>query len=490
MSGRRGPGLLLQPKRSRQSGGDSLGSRSGARRSSPGAPSLLPELDELPPYEPLELPLDEGAVQKISEIFNSGAMLRNYDAHLKKAAELLRETVGNVNDAYSGRAAELQDVVERRRERGRNMPTRSEPELEKTVAMLADAVPLATRDVERQARRTIDLQMELEDERDALTATSATLLQGQLDRHARRRQDEEQGRRERRAAAAALAAETAAKDGGDEETQNSKKNGEDGDNGSDDEEQAENEKTPPSPPPASVVALLRDARATKAADYAQMTAYQKYGLNNDYITFKQTWHDAVYPDGEVVLPDASAWFDAAGEPAPYGPNSVGAAGGGGGGGSGGGEGGGGDGGGEDDELIVAREVVSFKCPLTLLTMKDPYRGRECRHTFEKSAIMEYLQQGPKTCPQTGCERVLKKSELVPNKRMLHQIERAERLAQRRNEAAATSDIEADDVDVDADVDVGMDASVDGNKQTKAADGLSEAETQARSVKRERFSRTR
>lgn len=82
---------------------------------------------------------------------------------------------------------------------------------------------------------------------------------------------------------------------------------------------------------------------------------------------------------------------------------------------------------EDDEIQMIGVVSSLKCPLTLKTFKEPYSNHVCKHTFEKSAILDYHRsnavafadpsqpssrrgarpQGPKRvkCPERGCDAV-------------------------------------------------------------------------------------
>jgi hypothetical protein len=82
---------------------------------------------------------------------------------------------------------------------------------------------------------------------------------------------------------------------------------------------------------------------------------------------------------------------------------------------------------DEDDIQMTGIISSLKCPLTLKTFKEPYSNRVCKHTFEKSAILEfhkksavafvdpsqggrrggYVPQGPKQlkCPTAGCEAV-------------------------------------------------------------------------------------
>lgn len=81
----------------------------------------------------------------------------------------------------------------------------------------------------------------------------------------------------------------------------------------------------------------------------------------------------------------------------------------------------------DDDVVIARATTNLKCPLTLQMFEVPYSNNVCKHSFEKSAIIEYYNenavvfgqpqqggrrrgqapQGPKKvkCPALGCEAV-------------------------------------------------------------------------------------
>lgn len=104
-----------------------------------------------------------------------------------------------------------------------------------------------------------------------------------------------------------------------------------------------------------------------------------YAQNNDYIGFKKLVHDAQFPgDDAPPMPHSSTWFSDPSSNIP-GPHTGGAAvvigsqlaaG--------------------NDELTVASERISIKCPITLLTMKDPVTSTKCPHSFEKEAILSMI----------------------------------------------------------------------------------------------------
>ena len=47
---------------------------------------------------------------------------------------------------------------------------------------------------------------------------------------------------------------------------------------------------------------------------------------------------------------------------------------------------------DDDDIDVLSERISIKCPITLVPMKDPVSSTKCPHSFEKSAILDMLNQ--------------------------------------------------------------------------------------------------
>ncbi|KAI5464730.1 zinc-finger of the MIZ type in Nse subunit-domain-containing protein [Mariannaea sp. PMI_226] len=133
---------------------------------------------------------------------------------------------------------------------------------------------------------------------------------------------------------------------------------------------------------------FNDLRAKKDADYNALTMHQRYALNNDYAHFKKVWHDAMAGEEGPPLPDASRWFRPDGQPVMRGQAD------------------GLENNDDDDDIAVAREVISINCPLTLQPMNEPYSNRKCKHTFEKSALLDYLSvRGEKQCPQTGCSQM-------------------------------------------------------------------------------------
>lgn len=148
----------------------------------------------------------------------------------------------------------------------------------------------------------------------------------------------------------------------------------------------------------------------------------RYATHNSYKGFKRVVHDAHNPgDNAPPVPHPSTWFSdeasTSNTPATRRrrmasrtDNT--------------------DNGDDDDDIVVTGETASLKCPLTLRTFEQPYSNHICKHTFEKSAIIQlhletataYVDptqgrrgrgapHGPKQmkCPSAACDAVCETS---------------------------------------------------------------------------------
>ncbi|KAK0743322.1 hypothetical protein B0T18DRAFT_414994 [Schizothecium vesticola] len=195
--------------------------------------------------------------------------------------------------------------------------------------------------------------------------------------------------------------------------------------------------------------MLSAARQVKADEYAALSVKQRYAQNNDYIEFKKTWHDAMHQDQEVNLPHPSTWFDAQGR-----PNMRGAA----------------AGGDDDDEdLVIEREVRSFRCELSLGPITEPYTSRVCHHTFQKSAVVEFMKNngGRGHCPTCMPRRTLQASDFYDDEVYLRRMKRAMDLAKRRQQAEEEEEGEEEEDDVpDASIIAGKSTNVKKERGTR------------------------
>jgi hypothetical protein len=143
-----------------------------------------------------------------------------------------------------------------------------------------------------------------------------------------------------------------------------------------------------------------EQRAVRTTAYQNLDAHERYGRDNHYIGFRRHYHESLYGDDQP-LPDARRWFTADGrpvlrqQPVTGGDKDDDV--------DGNGNGNDDD---DDDDVVLDREKISFKCPLSLQIMEEPYSNTKCRHSFERSSIEAFIgRRGRVPCPQTGCSQV-------------------------------------------------------------------------------------
>ncbi|KAK1832368.1 hypothetical protein QBC39DRAFT_256614 [Podospora conica] len=406
--------MLLQRSRrgGADPGGSSRSSNSNARPSSNRAPVL-------PPYEPPAHPLSNPARNAITEI-NGSREARRYDTHLAKSVDFIKEAVYAVNDLLQARRTDLANVVEKRQTKGTEKSD-AEVALERDVARLEDEVATLTEQCEAAMRQTIDYRAELEDEKAVLELVQAAAAQQKapVEKAPKPRRQ----KKERR---------TGVADDDEEEEE--------------EEDEPEDEEMPDADaadePIEGLPALLAAARQAKADEYAALSMQQRYAKNNEYIAFKQIWHDAVHQDQEVNLPHASTWFDAQGR-----PNMSSAA-----------AGGGDD---DDDDIVMEREVRSFRCELSLAPITEPYTSRVCNHTFQKSAVLEFMRSnnGRGHCPTCMPRRTLGADDFYDDDVYLRRMKRAMELAKRRQQAEDEEEEDEEDDNPDVSVIAGKTTNV-------------------------------
>ena len=314
--------------------------------------------------------MNDTAKRALLEISNNRDT-RKYEQHLTKSISLLRDSVGVTNDRLRFRTDHVEQFQARRTERGEDQKSAVEIATVECAEKLGNEVPALTSRAEAALREVIDYRAELEDERAVLDEVH-NQVRAQLPRQPRpekRRKMQHVG---------------PGSDGDDDDA-------DDDAEAQAVEEDAEMEDPEDKIPFTGASELLESIRQSKASEYGNLSMYERYGLNNDYISFKRTLHDALYQD-DVPLPDASTWFGPDGRPAvdtinrrnksakeeP-------------------GEG--------EEDLVIEREVLSFRCPLTLQTMTEPYTSRVCKHTFEKAAILVFIRDNRGKCKCPVCPSV-------------------------------------------------------------------------------------
>ena len=387
---------------------------------------------QLPPYEPPAYPMDDKTKQKLAAMSTSrdiDSARRAYEKHLTKSTNYLFESVGSINDILFARKRSIKHMAEKRQARGIEEKPEAEESLEKYVSDLETMITELTDSSEEALRQIIDYRAELEDQPAVLELVVEGLNAQQPRPEPRPREPRE--RRPRRPEAGS---------DGEEEA-----DGASGDEPMEEPEEAAADLSPLQ----GVKELLKTARAAKLDEYSQLTAHQRYALNNDYISFKKNWHDALHPEDQVPLPDPSTWFDEEGRPTKEGAADANV----------------------DDDLVVQREIIDLKCPLSLQIMKEPFSNHQCKHTFEKTAIMEFIRNngGVAKCPVCSKVRIthatgfsfhnslltpaqdLRIKDLYLDEVILRKLKRAAQAANRGVDD--TSDIEPDE-DGDSSVIIG------------------------------------
>lgn len=400
----------------------------------------------LPPYEPPVHPLTFSAKQQLTTLVDD-TDYGKYRKHLATAITTLSNATVESNDTLSIARAKLERQVERRRAResqredgeGGVEKTEEEIAMGERVAKLEVEVERLTQEAEMATRELIDYSEELKRQEGLIRGVAekaATAPRPRPNRNTRRRR--------------------AADDSDDD-------NSDDPDFEIPDAGAEAGADTP------SVTELLAEAQAAAAAQYAAKSLRARYADNNDYQTFKKHVHDASNHGANAPpLPPSSAWFPSAAEAGAQGRSRRGAA---------------ANGEESDEDLVFAGAVSSLKCPLTLKLFEVPYSNRVCRHTFEKSALLEMFERGSAVfyensqargrnrgpgvrklmCPSSGCDVMLELGDFYEDEMVRRQVKRAKAIEAEEGESEGEEERQAVDVDMDS-----KDQDFDGYEEVQVA----------------------
>lgn len=110
-----------------------------------------------------------------------------------------------------------------------------------------------------------------------------------------------------------------------------------------------------------------------------MLIVNRYGDNNDYKNFKRTIHDASHAgQDKPPLPRAKNWFPEENED--YAAED------------------------SDEDVVIESATTNLKCTFTLQYFKEPYSNNLCPHTFEKYAIVDYINDSGTSFSQSNGQR--------------------------------------------------------------------------------------
>ena len=105
---------------------------------------------------------------------------------------------------------------------------------------------------------------------------------------------------------------------------------------------------------------------------------------------------------------------------------------------------------DEDDVQVGGVTQDYKCPITLTTLVNPmtsyafpvlelsqllrrywFSRQLCRHSFSGEAIREFLKNGPKRCPASGCNKQIALRDLKDDKQLARKIRDVARREQMR-----------------------------------------------------------
>jgi single-stranded DNA-binding protein len=331
--------------------------------------------------------------------------LKQLDGKFENAGAAIMNTAAEINERLNNK--EVAGRKHRQRQQGSQNPDADAAvaAVEADLEQMRAKVESMTKRMEEGMRKMIDGRLAVEQINESV-ASAAESARAEASTQASTLATRSQARRRR---------------GGNDED-------EDGENG----EEEYQDFTPTDPSGGTqAVASVSEGWMRKLDDekirYQSLTLGQRYAKHNDYIQFKNLVHTSRFPEGEVELPHASAWFTDNGA-APQ-PGVTGA---------------GGDED-DDDDIQIQRTKTSTKCPLTLQEFRDPVTSSKCKHSFEASAIMEMIKNSSETvggqpaargraatgekavrCPVASCDHMLTKNDLHKDKTIMYHIARLQR----------------------------------------------------------------
>ena len=363
--------------------------------------------------QPLEAPLNQKARTALQDLARKSQSDRSYDERLKEATELITKLTGEIND----RGYELKQRHDKKLKRlTENKEEEGEDEKQQFDAF-QNRVAELTAKMDHSIRITIDNRIWAKEFPNSLRHVSDRAINVST-----------------------------------QPAQNR-------DDASSDDETEQPAAIAPEETPS---ALLHAAISTHTSRWNVKSLTERYAHDDDYASFYKTLWDAQHPsESAPPLPAPALWFareenpsttisqpdayQSAGQPA------------------------------EDDDLAVAAERVSLKCPITLQHFRDPVTSDVCKHSFERTAILNMLKtstehepftatqqqelsQLPRNerqrqenrirlkrvrCPDSGCNKFVTESSLRSNPVLLRKVTR-EIEAQRRRDAESEEDEDDED----------------------------------------------
>ncbi|TVY88091.1 E3 SUMO-protein ligase [Lachnellula willkommii] len=375
------------------------GSESARQRDAPARQPVA-----LPPYEPPSFPLTHAAQRDLDNL-RTNHDYSKYKKHLGGAIKAITGCATQINDQLTDRKELVRRGEEKRRLAGQGDEDKTEEQndRESQARFMERKVGDLTAKAEKALRELIDYGDELAMQDAMMTDVSGSIaavpvVQPRASRHRRARGN-----------------------GEDDEEENGEEDASQDGDGSPGEDQEV----------LSAVELLRKAKQDYLAQYSSKTMLERYDVN-DFRLFKQVVHDAQHPsDDAPPVPHARTWFPE--DNATQGSssrrrrnnttdNTSNA-------------------GDSDDDIVIQRATTNLRCPFTMGIFVEPFTSNKCKHTFEKEAILNYIEtngtqfatpgqpgRGTKQvkCPTSGCDVMLKPEDFYDDAVIRRKVERAKK----------------------------------------------------------------
>lgn len=304
--------------------------------------------------EPQETPLNQNALVALENLKrrDTSSNSSGFDAALNRAAELLTEVVEQINDRAQEERQRRSNRLEKLKEKG----GQEDADQKQQFDDFQQKIDTLNGRLDLSMRKVVDDQVWAE----GMTESVKHVIEKSKASHAK---------------------------GGSRRTQLV-------DHDSEEEMEQSN---PPTfqrlDPSEHATALLQAAQSTAQADWNARTLTERYSQNETYSKFYNMRWDAQHPGSNPPpMPHHSMWFaveegrsrsrhpNTAQRPTqgtPLGDDEDDEM---------------QDIGDDDTEVQIHSENISCKCPLTLVWFEEPVTSTKCPHSFEKSAIVEFIQQ--------------------------------------------------------------------------------------------------
>lgn len=304
--------------------------------------------------QPQEYPLNHQALTSLDNLKKHDTPAQNTALQdtLDRAAQLLTDAVGQLNDRANEERTRRQTRQQKLRRDGQ---TETEEEKQE-FKLYQEKVEALTKTMDESARKLVDDQQ--------FPKNSAIWVQHVVDKSKEFAQIDEE-----------------------------------------DEEGTVQNQPPGLDPSQSGTTMLHAARSTAETEWNAQSLTQRYARNNTYADFyKMVWDSKNHSDHPPPLPDPSIWFalqegrnpgrntqrstqrsatatgndeDEEDKPTQDTYDE------------------------EDTEIQMTSDVRSVRCPLTTRYFSEPMTSTLCPHSFEKSAILMFIRESDKRTPLTA-----------------------------------------------------------------------------------------